>query len=111
FRLTPRDTVLQKTPATFDVALWELLWPLVAGARTYYLPPEGHVDPGCIVEAITSQGVTLCHFVPSMLAEFVRWPTANECRSLRDVLCSGEPLTPALVRAFASVSDARLHNL
>src|ERR671922_285282 len=32
-------------------------------------------------------------------------------RSCRDVLCSGEPLTPDLVRALGSVLDARLHNL
>jgi amino acid adenylation domain-containing protein len=111
FRLTADDTVLQKTPYTFDVALWELLWPLIAGARIFFLEPGAHRDPGAIVEAIEREGVTLCHFVPSMLREFLRWPTAGRCRSLRDVLCSGEPLTPDLVRALGSVLDARLHNL
>jgi amino acid adenylation domain-containing protein len=109
--LGPGDTVLQKTPCTFDVALWELLWPLAAGARIWSLPPGAHRDPGEIVEAITRERVTLCHFVPSMLAEFVRWPGADACTGLRHVLCSGEPLPPPLVREFGGVLRARLHNL
>jgi amino acid adenylation domain-containing protein len=109
--LTADDVVLQKTPATFDVSIWELLWPLVAGARVHFLAPGDHVDPGVIVDAIVEAGVTVCHFVPSMLREFVTWPGAPACTSLRHVLCSGEALTPELVCELARVSSARLHNL
>ncbi|MCD2935404.1 hypothetical protein K4W96_00075, partial [Pseudomonas aeruginosa] len=27
------DTVLQKTPFSFDVSVWEFFWPLMSGAR------------------------------------------------------------------------------
>jgi len=46
-----------------------------------------------------------------MLAEFLRWPTAEQCSSLRAVFCSGEELTPGHLRQFRTVLDAELHNL
>ena len=32
YGLTPADRVLQKTPYSFDVSVWEFFWPLIAGA-------------------------------------------------------------------------------
>ncbi|MER6329687.1 amino acid adenylation domain-containing protein [Streptomyces sp. NPDC001034] len=107
----PEDRVLQKTPATFDVSGWELLGPLVSGATEVLMPPGAHRDPGEVVDWVTRHAVTVCHFVPSMLAEFLRWPGADRCVSLRAVVCSGEALTPGLVRRFRSVLGAELHNL
>jgi non-ribosomal peptide synthetase component F len=33
YLLKEDDAVLQKTPATFDVSVWEFFWPLLTGAR------------------------------------------------------------------------------
>src|SRR5215218_3857070 len=33
YGLTSDDAVLQKTPYSFDVSVWEFLWPLAVGAR------------------------------------------------------------------------------
>ncbi|MFJ4565442.1 amino acid adenylation domain-containing protein [Streptomyces caelestis] len=107
----PEDRILQKTPATFDVSGWELLGPLVSGASEVLMPPGAHRDPGEVVDWVTRHEVTVCHFVPSMLEEFLRWPGADRCGSLRAVVCSGEALTPGQVRRFRAVLDADLHNL
>ena len=32
YRLTTSDCVLQKTPFSFDVSVWEFFWPLIVGA-------------------------------------------------------------------------------
>ncbi|MEI8632262.1 AMP-binding protein [Vibrio sp. PP-XX7] len=32
YQLTPADVVLQKTPCSFDVSVWEFFWPLIQGA-------------------------------------------------------------------------------
>ncbi len=32
YALTPDDVVLQKTPFSFDVSVWEFVWPLITGA-------------------------------------------------------------------------------
>ena len=33
FRLDASDAILQKTPMSFDVSVWEFFWPLIQGAR------------------------------------------------------------------------------
>jgi amino acid adenylation domain-containing protein len=106
------DTVLQKTPYSFDVSVWELFWPLLAGARLHLAAPEGHRDPRYLAECIRAQQVGVVHFVPSMLALFLEEPLSAECGSLRHVVCSGEALPAAVMRrALERLSSAALWNL
>ena len=42
YRLTQEDVVLQKTPFSFDVSVWEFFWPLVTGARLVLAVPGAH---------------------------------------------------------------------
>ncbi|MGY5311787.1 amino acid adenylation domain-containing protein, partial [Nocardia gipuzkoensis] len=110
FSLDAIDAVLQKTPATFDVSVWEFFWPLRVGARLVMAVPGGHRDPVYLAGLIRDAGVTTAHFVPSMLAEFVA-AGQDAPASLRRVFCSGEALGPETVRAFSEISSAALHNL
>ena len=41
YRLTGDDVVLQKTPFSFDVSVWEFFWPLMVGARLVVARPAG----------------------------------------------------------------------
>src|SRR6185436_18723263 len=93
-------TVLQKTPFSFDVSVWEFFWPLSTGARLVLARPGGHRDSAYLAELIGSQGVTVLHFVPSMLQAFLEEPDLAGCRSLRLVVASGEALSPELARRF-----------
>ena len=112
YRLTERDVVLQKTPFSFDVSVWEFFWPLITGARLVMAQPGGHRDTGYLTDVITSRGITVCHFVPSMLRAFLANSAAAECVTLRDVMASGEALAPDLLPAFyGALPGARLHNL
>jgi amino acid adenylation domain-containing protein len=111
YRLSPADRVLQKTPYTFDVSGWEIYWPLVVGAQLVLLAPGAHTDPAAIMKAVIDHQITVCHFVPSMLEEFLRWPGAANCTSLRHVFCSGEELNATLARTCLATMPARLHNL
>jgi amino acid adenylation domain-containing protein len=112
FQLHPGDVVLQKTPFSFDVSVWELFWPLQVGARLVIAEPGGHRDPAYLVQTIVRHGVDTIHFVPSMLRLFLDHPAAASCTSLRRVVCSGEALTRDLQdRFFAVLPDAELHNL
>jgi len=106
------DVVLHKTPCTFDVSVWELFLPFAAGASLVVAKPDGHRDVAYLIETIVARGVTLTHFVPSMLRLFLSDPGAARCTSLRHVFCSGESLTPDLVDAFfTTLPGSRLHNL
>ncbi|MFI5179713.1 MAG: condensation domain-containing protein, partial [Vicinamibacterales bacterium] len=92
YGLTPEDRVLQKTPFSFDVSVWEFFWPLLRGATLVMAPPESHKDPAALVDLIERHAITTLHFVPSMLRTFLDDPGVDRCRSLRRVFCSGEAL-------------------
>jgi amino acid adenylation domain-containing protein len=111
YRLTSADRVLQKTPFTFDVSVWEFLWPLISGASLIVARPGGHRDGAYLVELVKSQQITTLHFVPSMLEVFLQEPGVDGCTSLRQVICSGEALSYELQQRFFERSLASLHNL
>lgn len=112
YRLAASDVVLQKTPVGFDVSLLECYWALSAGACTVVAGPGEHQDPGRLAELISEHGVTVSHFVPSMLAVFLDTADLSACNSLRQVIVSGEALPADLARRFfASGLRAELDNL
>ncbi|MFF4602520.1 amino acid adenylation domain-containing protein [Streptomyces sp. NPDC001339] len=113
YRLTPGDRVLQKTPSSFDVSVWEFFWPLREGAALVVAEPGGHKDPAYLARLIREQTVTTCHFVPSMLQVFLAEPGAPACAdALRRVFCSGEALPRETVNAFGrALPGVELHNL
>ncbi|MGA4689811.1 non-ribosomal peptide synthase/polyketide synthase [Rhodococcus sp. AB351] len=106
------DVVLQKTPFTFDVSVWEFFWPLQIGARLEIALPDGHRDPAYLARVMADRGVTVAHFVPSMLAVFVAENAAASASSLRMVFASGEALPASVAARLRSIlPGARLHNL
>ncbi|RSS95307.1 non-ribosomal peptide synthetase [Streptomyces sp. WAC05292] len=111
YGLRPGEPVLQKTPATFDVSVWEFFWPLLTGAVMVLAAPGGHRDPAYLAELIGAERITTVHFVPSMLQAFVEEPSAAACTSLTRVVCSGEALPHDLQQRFLSRFTAELHNL
>ncbi|MFJ3793113.1 amino acid adenylation domain-containing protein [Kitasatospora sp. NPDC090091] len=110
YRLDATDRVLQKTPFSFDVSVWEFFWPLMTGAALVLARPEGHRDSAYLAETVRAERITTVHFVPSMLQVFLREPV-EECTSLRRVVCSGEALPRDLQDRFLARSRARLYNL
>ncbi|HBK47268.1 MAG TPA: non-ribosomal peptide synthetase, partial [Xanthomonadaceae bacterium] len=110
FGLAGHDRVLQKTPHGFDVSVWEFFWPLMVGAGLVIARPGGHRDPRYLVDVIRRHGVSVLHFVPSMLQVFVE-ESGVESLDLRHVICSGEALPAATVKRFRQRSRAALHNL
>ncbi len=112
YGLQANEAVLQKTPFSFDVSVWEFFWALLAGARVVMARPEGHKDPAYLVEAIRSAEISTLHFVPSMLQLFLEHAEVESCTGLRQVMCSGEALPVALVRRFHErLPGVELHNL
>ncbi|WP_434047551.1 MULTISPECIES: amino acid adenylation domain-containing protein [Sorangium] len=111
FALGPGDAVLQKTPHSFDVSIWEFLWPLLTGARLVVARPGGHRDSVYLARIIEAQRVTTAHFVPSMLHAFMEELSAGRCGSLKRVICSGEALSYELMTRFFERSQAELYNL
>ncbi|OXS36792.1 non-ribosomal peptide synthetase [Streptomyces sp. XY006] len=113
YRLGPEDRVLQKTPAGFDVSVWEFFWPLITGAALVLARPGGHRDPAHLAALIREHRVTTTHFVPSMLRVFLDDPAATGARGvLRRIVCSGEALPSDLAeRCTRLLAGTALHNL
>jgi amino acid adenylation domain-containing protein len=112
YGLMASDRVLQKTPFSFDVSIWEFFWPLLTGAALVVARPGGHRDGAYLVDVIQEERITTLHFVPSMLRAFLEEPDVERCVSLRRVVCSGEALAADLVlRFFARLPGVELHNL
>ncbi|MDV3438226.1 non-ribosomal peptide synthase/polyketide synthase [Pseudomonas otitidis] len=112
YQLSAEDSVLQKTPFSFDVSVWEFFWPLMEGARLVMALPGDHRDPARLVQLITEEGISTLHFVPSMLQAFVGEESAARCTSLRRIVCSGEALPVELQRqTLALLPQAGLYNL
>lgn len=116
YALTDQDVVLQKTPCSFDVSVWEFFWAPMVGANLVMAPPEAHKDPEWLKQIIEQYQVTTLHFVPSMLAIFtasmqLEHASKDNCPSLKQVFCSGEALLKAQVSAFQDCFGVPLHNL
>ena len=112
YGLDASDTVLQKTPFSFDVSVWEFFWPLMTGARLVVAAPGDHRDPAKLVEVIDREGVTTLHFVPSMLQAFLQDDKVSTCTCLKRIVCSGEALpVDAQQQVFAKLPQAGLYNL
>jgi amino acid adenylation domain-containing protein len=106
------DRVLHKTPAGFDVSVWELFWPLREGAVLVVAGPDEHRDPARLARTIREQHVTVAHFVPSVLDLFLSEPAAATCTGLRRVFASGEALPAPTARRFhATLPGVSLVNL
>jgi len=98
YQLAEVDRVLQKTPFSFDVSVWEFFWPLLTGACLVVARPEGHKDSAYLVKLIVEQDITTMHFVPSMLQVFVEEEGLEACDSLKRVICMGKSC-PSICRS------------
>ncbi|MCF5741321.1 amino acid adenylation domain-containing protein, partial [Pseudomonas syringae] len=112
YQVDSSDRVLQKTPFGFDVSVWEFFLPLLAGAELVMARPGGHQEPDYLAQVMSDAGITLLHFVPSMLDLFLEHRSSCDFPQLRRVLCSGEALPRSLQRRFEQqLQGVELHNL
>ena len=116
YGLNKNDKILQKTPFSFDVSVWELLWAITYGGQLVFAKPEGHKDPEYLLESIEKFGITKMHFVPSMLQVFMDYIEAgnlslSKLSSLKDIFCSGEALALPLAKMVLDKLSLKLNNL
>ncbi|WP_194905550.1 non-ribosomal peptide synthetase [Catenulispora rubra] len=105
------DRMLHKTTTTFDVAVKEVFWPLLSGAELVLAKPGSQRDPEYLVEQIEDAGITITHFVPSMLElalEALDAAGTTFPDSLRYVMCGAETLPVATQEAFFGHGSADL---
>lgn len=119
YPLCEGDVILQKTPYTFDVSVWELFWWSMYNGSLSILVPDGHKDPAEIIKGVYEGHVTHMHFVPSMLNAFLEYieripDSVDKLSSLKYVFASGEALQSKHVETFYRLlgsTHATLNNL
>lgn len=111
YALGEDDVVLQKTSFSFDVSVWELLWPLTCGARLLLSRQGDQRDPALLIELIRTHGVTTLHFIPSMLRNFLEAEGLAQCHSLKRLFSGGEALSSDLLnKALECLPHVQIYN-
>ncbi|HEX8189018.1 MAG TPA: amino acid adenylation domain-containing protein, partial [Pyrinomonadaceae bacterium] len=108
YPLSGSDSFLQKASISFDISVWEIFAPLVAGARLVLAEPGGQRDSAYLARLIADERITVAHFHPAMLGAVLREPDAARWTSLRQVFCGGETLPPETARLFFDTARAGL---
>jgi len=119
YPLGNNDVILQKTPYTFDVSVWEHFWWGLTGGCLAVSKPGEHFIPAKILEETHKNSVTHLHFVPSVFELFLNYLDAHRDElykfdSVKYVFLSGEVLSASLVQRFYKLYDSKkvtLHNL
>jgi amino acid adenylation domain-containing protein len=111
YRMGEYDKLLQKSPYSFDVSIWEFFWPLMCGAVLVVAKPKGHLDNAYLWDMIKHHEITHIQFVPTMLQTFLSEDQAEDLMHLKHVFLCGEPLTATLNERFNRLMSAQLHNL
>ena len=119
YPLEENDVILQKTPYTFDVSVWELFWWGMTGRTLCASKPDEHFLPAKILEETEKNKVTHLHFVPSVFDLFLTYLENNpeeqqKFNTVKYVFLSGEALTANHINRFYKIYDynkVQLHNL
>ena len=117
YPLSNDGIIMQKTPYTFDVSVWEIFWWGIYNGMLAVLPPDMHYNVPMIVEHIKLHNVTHIHFVPSVYKIFVEHLSIcgvdiSKLNSLKHVFLSGEALSGDIVNKFYQLcNNVKQHNL
>jgi len=107
--LTSDDRVLQAAAPNFDIAVWELLGPLVFGGSIVLGGADRFTwDPVECSRLIDRHAVTVMQIVPSQLSLLLE--QGGIPHSLRHVICGGERLSPSLMQRFFAQGGRGLWN-
>ena len=108
--MTETDAVLQTSSLNFDISIWELLTPLLAGGRVVLARSWGYQDGAYLIDTISKQNITVISCVPSMLRVLLEQEGIEKCSSLKRALSGGEAMPIDLQEEFFSRLQAELHN-
>ena len=93
YPLSGSDRFLQKASVSFDISVWEIFGPLLAGSTLLLAKPGGQQESAYLTRLMAEEKVTVAHFGPAMLQVWLQEPELEQCQTLRQMFCGGEPLT------------------
>ncbi len=94
----------------FDIAVWEMLLPLMAGGTLVIAKPAGHKDLDYLYNEIEKHSINMLHMVPSLLEIFLQSENSRKLCSLQKVVTGGEKLSQLTVEKFFSTTEGKLYH-
>jgi amino acid adenylation domain-containing protein len=91
-KITKDDTLVLKTPYTFDVSISEIWMYLLTGSTVWVLSEGAHMDGAATHKELLLSKATVVHFVPSMMLSFFQTAPKVPLPHLRMVQATGEAL-------------------
>ena len=100
FDFTPADCVPCLAPFAFDISLFELLSPLVAGGRCLLAAGREVLDAAAAAKLL--EEATVIHAVPALMRRLVAYAVADgaagQYGQIRQLLVGGDAVPPELIR-------------
>ena len=110
YPITDKDSLLHIASVSFDISVWEMLFPLLVGASLIIAGEKKNKDILAIISLVNIHKVTILHFVPSLLNLFINSEYATNCVSLTQIVTGGETLSNELRQQFnQSFKDTNLY--
>jgi amino acid adenylation domain-containing protein len=119
--LVASDVVAQTASQCFDISVWQLLSPLLVGARVRIFDDEVAIDPDALLSALERECVTVAETVPSMLRAMLEGIEASTgtgaqargetLSALRWMVVTGDALGPELCRDWKRLAGDRIRLL
>jgi amino acid adenylation domain-containing protein/non-ribosomal peptide synthase protein (TIGR01720 family) len=112
YPLTRNDCVLHTASLSFDISVWELFGPLLAGARIVMAAPGQQRNTAELAALIARRQITILQLPTPLLRVLLDEPALAACDRLRHICCGGEALTIEIqAQCAARLPEAALHNL
>ncbi|MER5981290.1 amino acid adenylation domain-containing protein [Streptomyces sp. NPDC001857] len=106
--LTSDDVVIHNAPVTFDISVWQMLAPLITGARLLVVDRDTAADPQELFGRIATDHVTVLEVVPSLLrAALDAWNNGlprPQLTPLTHLMVTGETLPADLAREWLALA-------
>lgn len=113
-QLTEKDVVAQNAQQTFDVSVWQMLVPLLVGARVEVIDDDLAKDPQALIQCTQQAGITILELVPAILKAMLDMQSQAQqasLTSLRWLIPTGEALPASLIELwFNYYPDIPMYN-
>jgi amino acid adenylation domain-containing protein len=99
--LGPASAVVQNASPGFDISVWQMLAPLLAGGRVQIAEEETATDPVLLLSWLERSQATVLETVPTLLEELLAAAGPEvELKALRFLISNAETLPVALCRRW-----------
>ncbi|MFC6841592.1 non-ribosomal peptide synthetase [Xanthomonas theicola] len=100
YPLAVGDRVVLKTPLIFDLSIWEIFGPLMAGATILMADARAESDVMHLGELLAAPGTAFAYFVPSMLDAYLSYAPPRVYPDLQWLAVTGEAMPARLLERF-----------